>query len=121
VARLLVLSVRSAALRWWPAWLLVAGGLLALGTRFVDRDLVSYVLDEPLLQDAAVRDARTGRWADISVLQGTRGVRYGPAPLYPLWSATNPGRLYADLLRTSPQLEPMAALQLLLERLLKQL
>jgi len=82
VARLLVLSVRSAALRWWPAWLLVAGGLLALGTRFVDRDLVSYVLDEPLLQDAAVRDARTGRWADISVLQGTRGVRYGPAPLW---------------------------------------
>ena len=77
-----VLSVRSAALRWWPAWLLVAGGLLALGTRFADRDLGSYVLDEPILQDSAVRDARTGRWADISVLRGTRGVRYGPAPLW---------------------------------------
>jgi 4-amino-4-deoxy-L-arabinose transferase-like glycosyltransferase len=77
-----VLSVRSAALRWWPAWLLVAGGVLALGTRFVERDLGSYVLDEPLLQDSAVRDARTGRWADISVLRGTRGVRYGPAPLW---------------------------------------
>ncbi len=74
--------VRSEALRWWPAWLLVAGGLLALGTRFVDRDLVSYVLDEPQLQDAAVRDARTGHWASISVLRGTRGVRYGPAPLW---------------------------------------
>jgi len=74
--------VRSEALRWWPAWLLVAGGLLALGTRLVDRDLVSYVLDEPQLQDAAARDAQSGRWASISVLRGTRGVRYGPAPLW---------------------------------------
>jgi hypothetical protein len=74
--------VRSVALRWWPAWLLVAGGLLALGTRFVERDLIQYVLDEPQLQDAAARDARIGRWADISVLRGTRGVRYGPAPLW---------------------------------------
>ncbi len=74
--------MRSAALRWWPAWLLVAGALLALGTRFVDRDLGSYVLDEPQLQDAAARDARDGHWAAISVLRGTRGVRYGPAPLW---------------------------------------
>jgi hypothetical protein len=74
--------VRSEALRWWPAWLLVAGGLLALGTRFVDRDLTSYLLDEPQLQDAAERDAQLGRWASISVLRGTRGVRYGPAPLW---------------------------------------
>ncbi len=74
--------MRSDALRWWPAWLLVAGGLLALGTRFADPDLVSYVLDEPLLQDAAARDAASGRWADISVLRGTRGVRYGPAALW---------------------------------------
>jgi len=77
-----VQRVRSEALRWWPAWLLVAGGLLALGTRFADRDLVSYVLDEPQLQDAATRDAQTGRWASVSVLRGTRGVRYGPAPLW---------------------------------------
>ena len=74
--------MRSRALRWWPAWLLVAGALLALGTRFVDRDLGSYVLDEPQLQDAAVRDAREGHWASISVLRGTRGLRYGPAPLW---------------------------------------
>jgi Dolichyl-phosphate-mannose-protein mannosyltransferase len=74
--------VRSVALRWWPAWLLVAGGLLALATRFSDRDLASYVLDEPQLQDAAVRDAATGRWAKISPLRGTRGLRYGPAPMW---------------------------------------
>jgi hypothetical protein len=74
--------VRSSALRWWPAWLLVAGGLLALGTRFLDREQVSYVLDEPQLQDAAVRDAQAGHWASISVLRGTRGVRYGPVPLW---------------------------------------
>ena len=69
-------------MRWWPAWLLVGAALLALGTRFLDRELVSYVLDEPQLQDAAVRDARSGHWASISVLRGTRGVRYGPAPLW---------------------------------------
>lgn len=74
--------MRSALLRWWPAWLLVAGAVLALGTRFLDRDLGSYVLDEPQLQDAAVRDAAAGRWASISVLRGTRGVRYGPAALW---------------------------------------
>jgi len=74
--------VRSVALRWWPAWLLVAGGLLALATRFADRDLVSYVLDEPQLQDAAARDAATGRWASISPLRGTRGLRYGPAAMW---------------------------------------
>ena len=74
--------MRSEAFRWWPAWLLVAGGLLALGTRFVDRDLQSYVLDEPQLQDAAARDAMAGRWASISTLWGTRGLRYGPAPLW---------------------------------------
>ena len=51
-----VQRVRSEAFRWWPAWLLVAGGLLALGTRFADRELESYVLDEPQLQDAAARD-----------------------------------------------------------------
>ena len=53
--------MRSEAFRWWPAWLLVAGGLLALGTRLVDRDLQSYVLDEPQLQDAATHNptART--------------------------------------------------------------
>ena len=74
--------MRSEAFRWWPAWLLVAGGLLALGTRFVDRDLGSYVLDEPQLQDAAAHDAMAGRWASISTLRGTRGLRYGPAPLW---------------------------------------
>ena len=74
--------MRSEAFRWWPAWLLVAGGLLALGTRFVDRDLQSYVLDEPQLQDAAAHDAMAGRWAAISTLRGTRGLRYGPAPLW---------------------------------------
>ena len=74
--------VRSEAFRRWPAWLLVAGGLLALGTRFVDRGLESYVLDEPQLQDTAARDASTGRWASISNLRGTRGLRYGPAPLW---------------------------------------
>ena len=42
--------MRSVALRWWPAWLLVSGGLLALATRFSDRDLASYVLDEPQLR-----------------------------------------------------------------------
>ena len=77
-----VQRVRSEAFRWWPAWLLVAGGLLALGTRFADRELESYVLDEPQLQDAAARDASTGKWASISNLRGTRGVRYGPAPLW---------------------------------------
>jgi hypothetical protein len=30
------------------------------------------------------------------------------------------GRLYADVLRTSPALEPMAAMRLLMERLLRQ-
>src|SRR5262249_36586492 len=70
--------VRSPPLRWGPAWFLVAGALPALGPRFLDREHVSYVLDEPQLQDAAVRDARAGHWASISVLRGTRGVRYGP-------------------------------------------
>ena len=74
--------MRSTALRWWPVWLLVAGGLLALGTRLRDRELVPYVLDEPQLQDAAAANARDGHWATISVLRGTRGVRYGPAPLW---------------------------------------
>ena len=74
--------MRSEAFRWWPAWLLVAGGLLALGTRFVDRDIESYVLDEPQLQDVSARDAAAGHWASISALRGTRGLRYGPAPLW---------------------------------------
>ncbi|HEY1905097.1 MAG TPA: hypothetical protein VGG91_03590 [Myxococcaceae bacterium] len=56
--------------------------MLALATRFADGDLVSYVLDEPQLQDAAARDAATGRWASISPLRGTRGLRYGPAPMW---------------------------------------
>ncbi len=30
------------------------------------------------------------------------------------------GRLFADLLRTSPELEPMTAMRLLMERLIKQ-
>src|SRR4029453_1651384 len=37
---------------------------------------------EPQLQDAAVAQARSGTWATISVLRGTRGVRYGPVPLW---------------------------------------
>src|SRR5262249_46798033 len=77
-----VQRVRSEAFRWWPAWLLVAGGLLALGTRFVDRDIESYVLDEPQRQDVSARDAAAGHWASISALRGTRGLRYGPAPLW---------------------------------------
>jgi hypothetical protein len=60
----------------------VAGALVALGTRFIDRDLEPYILDEPQLQDAAVAQARSGTWASISVLRGTRGVRYGPVPLW---------------------------------------
>jgi hypothetical protein len=56
--------------------------LLALATRFADRDLVSYVLDEPQIQDAAARDAAAGRWATISPVRGTRGLRYGPAPMW---------------------------------------
>ena len=74
--------VRSEAFRWWPAWVLVAGGLLALGSRFVDRELESYVLDEPQLQDVAARDAAAGHWASISALRGTRGLRYGPTALW---------------------------------------
>jgi hypothetical protein len=60
----------------------VAGALVALATRFIDRDLEPYILDEPQLQDAAVAQARSGTWASISVLRGTRGVRYGPVPLW---------------------------------------
>jgi len=60
----------------------VAGALLALGTRFTDRDLEPYILDEPQLQDAAVAQARSGTWTTISVLRGTRLVRYGPVPLW---------------------------------------
>lgn len=68
-----------------PAWLraaLVAAALGLLAMRFADRDLVTYVLDEPQLQDAAQADASRGAWARISVLTGTQGVRYGPAPLW---------------------------------------
>jgi hypothetical protein len=66
----------------WLAWALVAGAVVALGTRFLDRDLVAYVLDEPQLQDAAVAAARTGGWASISVVRGTQGLRYGPSALW---------------------------------------
>ena len=68
-----------------PLWARVGLVTLALalfGLRFLDRDLVPYVLDEPQLQDAAQADAQAGQWASISVLHGTQGKRYGPAPLW---------------------------------------
>ena len=71
----------SAALRWL-AWALVAGAVLALGTRFLDPDLRVYILDEPQLQDAAVASARAGTWATISAVRGTQGLRYGPSALW---------------------------------------
>jgi hypothetical protein len=71
----------------WGAPLWVRAGLVtvAIGLftfRFADRDLVPYILDEPQLQDAAQADALSGRWAQISVLHGTQGMRYGPAALW---------------------------------------
>jgi hypothetical protein len=68
-----------------PLWARTGLVTLALGVfalRFGDRDLVSYVLDEPQLQDAAQTDAQAGRWASISVLHGTQGKRYGPTALW---------------------------------------
>jgi len=68
-----------------PLWLrvgLVTVAVALFTFRFSDRDLVSYVLDEPQLQDAAQKDALVGRWASINVLHGTQGKRYGPAPLW---------------------------------------
>jgi uncharacterized membrane protein (GlpM family) len=71
----------SAALRWL-AWALVAGAVLALGTRFLDPDLRVYILDEPQLQDSAVASAHAGTWATISAVRGTQGLRYGPSALW---------------------------------------
>ena len=68
-----------------PLWLrvgLVTLALLLFALRFKDRDLVTYILDEPQLQDAAQSNAQAAQWASISVLRGTQGKRYGPAPLW---------------------------------------
>jgi len=62
--------------------MLVAAALGLFALRFADRDLITYVLDEPQLQDAAQAQAAARTWAHINVLTGTQGVRYGPAPLW---------------------------------------
>ena len=71
----------ATALRWL-AWALVAGAVLALGTRFLEPGLRVYILDEPQLQDAAVASAHSGSWATISAVRGTQGLRYGPSALW---------------------------------------
>ena len=68
-----------------PLWARIVMATLAIslfGLRFQDRDLVTYVLDEAQIQDAAQADAQAGRWASINVVRGTQGKRYGPAPLW---------------------------------------
>lgn len=95
-----LLSTRDAS---WnaPLWAragLVAAALGLIAFRFADRDLVTYVLDEPQIQDAAQAHAARGTWARISVVTGTQGVRYGPAPL---WFYTAVHRVAGPLPETS--------------------
>jgi hypothetical protein len=78
----------------WARMVLVTFAVCLFAFRFQDRDLVSYVLDEPQLQEAAQADAVAGRWARISVVHGTQGKRYGPAPL---WFYTAVHRLVGPL------------------------
>ncbi len=66
----------------WARALLVVTALSLVGLRFVDRDLVPYILDEPHFQDAAREHVRDGTWPSISPLTGNLGVAYGPAPVW---------------------------------------
>jgi hypothetical protein len=81
-------------LEWWsrrepqwgtPMWLsalLVAAALALLGLRFINRDLVPYILDEPNFQNAAELHARARTWPSMSPLTGNLGVAYGPGPIW---------------------------------------
>ena len=66
----------------WARTLLVTACLSLLSLRFADRDLATYILDEPKFQDVAQLSVETGRWPVISPVVASLGARYGPGPVW---------------------------------------
>jgi len=60
----------------------VALALGMLAYRFRELGLSPFILDEPAFLTAAREQLQTGRWASLSPIAGSQGVRYGPSVVW---------------------------------------